>query len=278
MRKSRAKIPTPKFLARSPPVKSPNPILPIALTLCCTLLPPTHAAAQQDAPLQQELQHLGIAAAALDHSLPSFTCQETVISQVLHRKKVEQQTSFTAILRVKRAAADGTLSESYTLTTLNGRPFSGGGFNIPVYVEGGFRRAMIYFLPSLQACYRYQLSSGRIDFETAPAIASPSLCQNEGMSGFAQLDAAGNVTHLERQVSPQGAKDLRLAPFAAFDFTDVALGGRTYRLSHHLLSEIPSGRFTGRFDATYTDCHLFTATVTLGPATEVPPSDTPQPQ
>jgi hypothetical protein len=258
-----------------------KPILTITLTLCCILLIPSNATAQQDAtaspPLTQELHHLGIAAAALDHSLPSFTCQETIVSQLLYRKKVEQQTNFTATLRVNRAA-DGTLAESYFLTTLNGKPFSSGSYSIPVYVAGGFDRAMIYFLPSLQACYRYSLSPGRIDFETAPDSARYPLCKNEGIRGFALLDAAGNVTHLERHVSPQGAKDLRLAPFAAFDFADVDLSGRTYRLSHHLLSEIQADRTTGRFDATYTDCHLFTATVTLGPSTEIPPDSTPKPQ
>jgi hypothetical protein len=248
-----------------------KPNLNLALTLCCVLFLPSNAAAQQDAAptLKQELQRLGAAASALDHSLPSFTCEETVVSQRLHGKKVEQQTNFTATLRAKRAA-DGTLAESYWLTTLNGHPFSAGSFSLPVYVTGGFDRAMIYFLPSLQACYRYKLSPGRIDFETAPDIASHPNCKNEGMHGFAQLDADGNVTHLERRVSPQGAKDLRLAPFAAFDFANVDLSGRTYRLSHHLLSEIPQGRSTGRFDATYTDCHLYTATVTLGPASPNP--------
>jgi hypothetical protein len=248
-----------------------KPIMSLTFTLCCALFLPLNAAAQQDTspPLKQELLRLGAAASALDHSLPSFTCQETVVSQRLHGKKVEQQTNFTATLRANRAA-DGTLAESYWLTTLNGNPFSGGSFSIPVYVAGGFDRAMLYFLPSLQACYRYSLSPGRIDFKTAPDIASHPNCKNEGMHGFALLDAAGDVTHLERHVSPQGAKDLRLAPFAAFDFANVDLSGRTYRLSHHLLSEIPTGKDTGRFDATYTDCHLFTATVTLGPASTNP--------
>jgi hypothetical protein len=241
------------------------------LTLCCALFLASNAAAQQGAAptLKQELQRLGAAASALDHSLPSFTCEETVVSQRLHGKKAEQQTNFTATLRAKRAA-DGTLAESYWLTTLNGNPFSASSFSLPVYVTGGFDRAMIYFLPSLQACYRYNLSPGRIDFETAPDIASHPICKNEGMHGFALLDADGNVTHLERRVSLQGAKDLHLAPFAAFDFANVDLSGRTYRLSHHLLAEIPQGRSTGRFDATYTDCHLYTATVTLGPASPNP--------
>jgi hypothetical protein len=249
----------------------------IALCLCSVAFLRSSATAQQDVPLQQELQRLGAAATALDHTLPSFTCEEAVLSQRLHGKKLQQQTSFTATIRARRSA-DGTLDESYALTTLNGNPFTGGGFSLPVYVRGGFDRAMLYFLPSLQACYRYRLSPGRIAFETAPDAASNATCKNQGMRGFALLDAAGNVTHLERRVSPKATVELHLANFAAFDFASVDLDGHTFRLSHHLLAEIQRGRTTGRFDATYTHCHLYTATVTLGPATELPPPDTSNPQ
>lgn len=259
-------------------MKSTKSSLHRARILACILFMGSKAVAQQDTShkaaltLDQELQHLGDAASALDHSLPSFTCQESAVSQLLRRKKVERQNSLTATLRVNRTA-DGTLAESFKLTTLDNKPFVGGGYSLPVYVAGGFDRAMLYFLPSLQACYRYTLTPGRIDFETAPDAATNPVCKNEGMRGFALLDAEGNVTHLERNVSPEGAHDLRLAPFAVFDFADTNLDGRAYRLSHHLLAEIPEGRYIGRFDATYTDCHLFTATVTIGPATEVSPTE-----
>jgi hypothetical protein len=233
------------------------------------------AAAQQPTPpspeLTQDLQHLGAAAAALSHSLPSFTCRETVVSQRLHGKRIEQQANFIASLRVNRAA-DGSLSESYTPLTLNGQPFTGNSFTIPAYVGGGFDRAMLYFSPTLQPCFHYQLSPHRIDFQSAPG----PTCKNAGMHGFAFLDTDGNVTHLERTVPPGTARYRGLADFAAFDFADVNLNGHTYRLSRHLLAKIKEGRTTGRFEATYTDCHLFSATVTIGPSTAIPPNTPPQ--
>jgi hypothetical protein len=259
-----------------------KPLLHLAL-LISSLAAAQQTAAQQTSTQQrpfapspeptQDLQRLGSAADALAHSLPSFTCQEMVISQRRHGKKVDQQTNFTANLRVNRAA-DGSLSESFLVTNLNGNPFSGGSFNSPVYVSGGFDRAMIYFSPSLQPCFHYQLSAHRIDFESAP---DPT-CTYQGTRGFALLDADGNVTHLERNVSPDVARHLGLADFAVFDFSDVNLNGRTYRLSRHLLAEVNQGRTTGRFEATYANCHLFAATVTIGPATEIPPDNTTKPQ
>jgi hypothetical protein len=248
-----------------------KPILHLALlisSLAAAQQPPTHSPQ-----LDQDLQRLGSAAAALTHSLPSFTCQETVISQRRRGKKIEQQTNFTANLRVNRAA-NGLLSESYTLTTLNGDPFSGASFNIPVYVAGGFDRAMLYFSPNLQPCFHYQLSPHRIDFESVP----DRTCPYQGLHGFALLDADGNVTHLERNISPDNARYRRLADFAAFDFTNVNLNGRTYRLSRHLIAEVNDGRTTGHFEATYTHCHLFSAIVTIGPATEIPPDNPTKPK
>jgi hypothetical protein len=232
------------------------------------------AGAQQPAPpsdLTQALQHLAAAADALTHSLPSFTCQETIVSQRRHGKKVEQQTNFTASLRVNRAA-DGSLSESFAVLTLNGKPFSGGSFNTPTYVSGGFDRAILYFSPKLQPCFNYRLSPHRIDFEGVP---NPT-CIFQGTHGFALLDADGNLTHLERTVPSDQARYRGLADFAAFDFADINLNGRTYRLSRHLLAEVDEGRTTGHFEATYSNCQLFAATVTIGPSTEIPP-DNPNP-
>ena len=234
------------------------------------------AGPQQSAPspeLTQTLQHLGAAATALARSLPSFACQETVVSQRRHGKKVDQQTNFTAALRVNRSA-DGTLSESFATLTLNGQPFTGTSFNLPTYVGGGFDRAMLYFAPDLQPCFHYLLSPQRIDFES---LSDPT-CPYQGMHGFALLDASGNVTHLERTVPPNVASYRGLADFAAFDFADINLNGRTYRLSRHLLAEVNEGRTIGHFEATYTNCHLFGATVTIGPAHEIPPDTKHQPQ
>jgi len=153
--------------------------------------------------------------------------------------------------------------------TLNGKPFPGGTFNMPTYVSGGFDRAILYFSSTIQPCFSYRLSPHRIDFEGLP---DPT-CIYQGTHGFALLDADGNVTHLERTVPPDQARYRALADFAAFDFADINLNGHTFRLSRHLTADVNEGRTTGHFEATYTNCHLFSATVTIGPATEMPPDN-----
>ena len=139
----------------------------------------------------------------------------------------------------------GRLLETFTLTTLNGKPHSGGNPPFPFYTSGGFDAAMVYFLPAHQACYRYSLSQGRIDFETSPDFASHPQCRNDAVHGFALMNATGDVTHMERTVPAEVTHELHLVPFAAIDFAPVELKGQVYRLTQHLITEYPDGRFDG---------------------------------
>jgi hypothetical protein len=237
--------------------------------------------AQQAAPgiqpvtLETLLARLGEQAAALERSMPGFTCLQTASSDELlpgkknTEPKVTRHVTFTANVRVRRGP-DGQLAESAEFLTVNGQPFTGGGFTMPAYAQGGFRQALAYFLPSQQVCFRYKLSAGRIEFEGPPDAAKIPGCRSAGTHGFAALDDEGNLLHLERRVSLQGTLAYALIPFAELDLAPVTLKDVTYRLSSHLLSERQNGRFLDRFESTYTGCKLFTATVTIGPAANVP--------
>jgi len=217
------------------------------------------------------LKHLSKTAEALQHSLPTFTCQETGISEWHSANRLGDHDDFSATLRAKRSP-DGTLSESYELTRLNGRPFSSREFTFPYYVSGGFDRAMRYFLPEQQVCYRYSLSGNRLSFESLPDTSEHPQCHDAELQGMALLDANGDILHLERTVSQQAARRLNLAPFASIDFAPVVLDERIFRLSSHMISDLAEGHFKMHFDVTYSDCRLFTATVKIGPATEVSPA------
>jgi hypothetical protein len=233
------------------------------------------AQAAQPVTLTAILARLGEQAAALERSMPSFTCLQTASSDELlparknSPEKVLRHVTFTANVRVRRGP-DGQLTESAEFLTINGQPFTGGGFTMPAYAQGGFRQALAYFLPSQQVCFRYKLAPDRIEFEGAPDAAKIPGCRSAGTRGFATLDADGDITHLERRVSQQGTLAYALIPFAALDLAPVTLKDVTYRLSSHLLSERQNGHSLDRFEASYTGCKLFTATVTIGPAADMP--------
>jgi hypothetical protein len=247
------------------------PALAVALLSCAmsgraqTTAP---AAAAPETELQRVLKKLGEEAVELEKSLPSFTCAENVVSQELRDGKVRHSVTFTATLRAQRKA-DGHLDESFQITTLDGRPFTNGRVAAPVMMSGGFDQAMRYFHPEQQLCYEFRLSPGRIDFKTTTDSLSHG-CPEKDMAGFALLDTAGDVSYLERTVPVKAAKPLKLATYAAVTFAPVKMGDTTYRLSSHVVGEMPHGKSIGRFDATYSNCRLFKSTVTIGPAEMLP--------
>ncbi len=250
------------------------------VALYAVLFLPCNSAFSQSQPyppdLQQLLQRLADVAESLEHSLPSLTCVESGVSEGINKGKVKKHVEFTANMRAIRTAA-GALDESFTLTQINGKPYSKSSYSFPFFTRGGFDSALAYFLPTHQACYIFSLSTpSRIDFMIAPDAGSHPPCHSDGLHGFAILDPRGNITHIERTVSEQAVHDFQLTPFASIDFAPVELNGQTYRLSRHIVTEYPHGDNTGRFEATYSGCKLFTASVTILPGTEVVP-DTPQP-
>jgi hypothetical protein len=243
------------------------------LLLCAALLLPANVHAQQSAPaspeLQQVLDRLGAAAQSLQRSLPSITCVESGVSETFKKKKVKKRVTFTATMRAIRTP--GGLDESFTLTKIHPKQYFRLHDPFPLFSKGGFDSALAYFLPSQQPCYVYALSPGRIDFATIEDAAFHPPCHADGTRGFALFDAGGNVTHIERSVPEQSMHDFNLTPFVAIDFAPVELNGKTYRLSQHVVSELYEDDDTRRFEATYSGCRLFTATVTILPPTQVVP-------
>lgn len=226
----------------------------------------------QQPSLAVELVRLGEQAASLDRSLPSFSCLQSAVSEELRPGKHGQPTQvvrhveFTANLRVRRRA-DGKLNESAEFLTVDGQPLTASGFTMPAYAQGGFLQAISYFLPEQQHCYVYTQGAGRIDFAAAPHADEDTTCRSAGTTGFALLDEAGGIRHIERRVAAYGVNTYHIIPFAEVDLAPVTLNGAVYPLSRHLVSERANGRFTDRFESTYADCRLFAATVTIGPAT-----------
>lgn len=237
----------------------------------------------QGATLQDELKKLGAEALSLQRDLPSFECNETGLSQAMKKGKVKEQVRFVADVRVERAKA-GRLNEELNVTEVNGKPYSGGRFEPPFMVRGGFGEALFFFLPEAQTCFHYTLSyagsQGRVDFESPPGSFDRPECRDMGAPrGFALLDDAGNATHVERQVQPEYADQVHAVDFAGVDFAPTELDGKVYPLASKVVADVAKkGGVTLRFEATYTGCHLFKATSTILPGmTVVPDTGAPHP-
>jgi hypothetical protein len=215
------------------------------------------------------LERAAAARALLRSSLPSFVCKEEGVSQLLEgrKSKVRLAVAFTGELHVSRSA-DGTVSESFEPPSWADILAHSHGIGIPYYVNGGFRTALDYFDPSRAECYRFAIKPtepNRIDFVGAPDAPADRCKGDIGLTGFALLDPAGDVIHVERRVPDALMRSLRLVPFAAIDLAPVTLNGQTYRLSTRMVSDnlnLPGG-VHGHFEATYTGCKLFHASMTI---------------
>lgn len=238
----------------------------------------TAAAESQATALQAELTKLAASADLLHTDLPGFACTETATSQAIKKNKrnpqkdkVTAEVRFVAQVRAERGE-DGRLNESLTLREVNGKPASGGRFDPPIMVEGGFDQSLDFFLSARQWCFNFTLSwplnQGRIEFVSQPGSFDQAACGEMGApNGFALFDADGNVTHLERHVPSEHALQAHLVEFTAIDFSPSELDGRVYPLPSKVVAEVPKVNATLHFEATYTACHLFKATSKILPGT-----------
>ncbi|MDP9039218.1 MAG: hypothetical protein M3O02_08095 [Acidobacteriota bacterium] len=260
--------------------------LQLHLLLAGAALLAARAQAQAPSPprnstLQQRLAQLATAASDLETRLPNFACRETLLSQERRGDKLKNEVRAAGDLRIERAAG-GNLVEHLQGTERNGKPFSGPSLKLPIFLFGGFKNVLDYFLPQVQPCFVFNLSGDRVDFETAPH-ADPGACSRQlGTSGFALLDPAGDITHLERHVQDAAARARNAAPYVATDLEQVDLGGRSFYLARHVLADVSVGPSQLHWDATYSSCRLFHVSVTLGdPALADPtladPTPTPRP-
>jgi hypothetical protein len=262
-------------------------LLGTALLVACSAIaqsPAAVASQSQTIALQTELTKLAADAVLLHTDLPGFACTETALSQAIKenkrnpkKNKVTERVQFVANVRAERAG-DGRLHESLDVTEVNGKPPSGHGFNPPMMVEGGFDQSLDFFLPERQTCFHFTLSNGRIDFVSPPGTFDRPQCGETGApNGFALLDDAGNVSHMERQVPPELARQVHIVDFASADIVPTELDGKMYPLPAKVVAEVPKDGVVLHFEATYAGCHLFKVTSRILPGTAPVSDNAPDP-
>jgi hypothetical protein len=244
-----------------------------ALLILCVGAMVVRAQRPVDAALDAKLRELAVEAARLEDSLPAFSCTEELTSQAIASKggKVKMQTQATGEVRVV-AAANGKMEDMFTATTMNGKPVGRAPLRVPFFVTGGFRHALSMFRAKEQVCYDFRMEGERIEF--ASKAQTPRGCEDKvGTTGFAQLDTSGAVAHIELNVPVDIARRREVVPSGAVDLSPVTLGDERYLLSTHVVALQPDGKTTYRFEAEYSACRKFHATVTLGAPTVVPDGD-----
>jgi len=241
----------------------------VAVLLACAAAAHGQAAATADG-LQGKLAKLAAASEDLEEHLPSFACKETLVSRELRGKKVKTEVRAAGELRVMRDPT-GKLNERFEASEMNGRPITPDNLRLPMFVSGGFRNALDFLRADLQMCFRFSIAGNRLNFDSGTEAATPECAKHTETRGFALLSSDGDIVHMERQVPVELAQQRNAVPFGSIDLNRTDLGGKSFLLSTHVRAEIPKGKSTYRWEATYSDCRLYSVSVTIGPATLVDP-------
>jgi hypothetical protein len=228
---------------------------------------PALAQQSQDQDLAMHLRQLGAAAEALEAKLPAFACHESLASEEIRGGKVKRHVQAEGDLRIA-ARKDGKMDEQFTVTAINGKPAKPGDLRMPLFVRGGFQHALSMFRPEDQACFDYRLSGQLIDIKSRET-ASEACREKTDFTATALMDEKGLLTHFEFSAPVDVAESRHLIPSAALDFSPADLGGTKFLLSTHVVAQKPVGKSTYRFEASYTGCQLYKATVRIGDATAI---------
>lgn len=229
----------------------------------------------QDAPEPvEQLGRLRATALALQRDLPNISCHQAAVSERLRGEKTKKRVEFEADLTVVRTPR-GELSERSRITVVDGKPWTKTSLKMPLFLVGGVDEAFIFFLPRFQQCFVFRGDARRIDWVSVDAISEDACNVGRGSVGFALLDEAGTVTHLERRTPADAAVRTHVSAFSAYDLKLTTLGNKTYPLSTRVTADIPDGKDTRRFTSEYSDCRLYQGSVTIVPGVTVVPDEAP---
>lgn len=243
----------------------------------------TAHAQQPAATLDQILARIEANTEQYKASVPSFLCDEHIVSQEIHNGKLRRETTVDALFRVTRATSQtGVLSESREVKAIDGKPSSSSSrLKMPITFTGGFSGALAKFLSAdHHECFDYapdpaastpKGGTAAFIFTAREAAAKAPACASiqPGTTGKFVIDSATTqVTHIERTVPYPIGKDRDVLGTAAVDFAPVILSGRSFWLPFMVsasTSETPKTN-AFRFTAHYSNYHRFAATSTILPA------------
>jgi hypothetical protein len=264
------------------------------LLLACTMAVP--AAAQQLDPLSLDdiLLRLESNLHEYDAQVPSFLCDEHVVSQILSNRS--QTTVTDSVFRLKRTVkSDHTtvLDESRDIKKINGRPALGDNLEGPSVLSGAFSGGLAIVSQSQKACMNYKLKPIKPDhlndpyivqFATVPSPEHIAECLlQETGSGRIFIDPATMQIKRMELTAPQHVlnfsgtlADGRPIPPAigiwtiAIDYTPILLGGRSFWMPSTITSNMVANLTTWSFEAHYANYHKLEVTSRIVPSTEEP--------
>jgi hypothetical protein len=254
--------------------------LPSFLSLLACSIAVTAQTPQLDPALDKLLSRVEANTEQYKASVPSFVCDEHIVSQELSDGKLKHETTVDGLFRVTRPTSQGgTLDESREVKAIDGRPSSSKKINMPISFSGGFSGALAKYLSAeRRQCFDYEPGLSRLTppgtaaftFSARGAALKEPACASiqPGTIGKFVVDTAtAQVTQIEREVPYPVGKDQSVIGTASVEFASIILGDKAFWLPTAIsasTSETPKTH-AFRFTARYSNYHRFSASSTILP-------------
>lgn len=230
--------------------------------------------------VEEILQRLDANLSQYDAGVPSFFCEEHVVSEMDHGPR-KDDTVTDSVFRLKRTSNPDhttTLAESRVIKTVDGKPATSQDMDGPTMLSGAFEGGLAAVSLKQAACTNYKLQRIHknrladpyiIRFATVLTPQNTAGCLlQENSKGRVFIDPASmQITHLElttphHTITPG---DRYGSPFIGervitVDYVPVLLGGKTFWMPSTIALRVTSGSGTFHqtvwsFRASYRNYH-----------------------
>jgi hypothetical protein len=244
--------------------------------------------------LNEILQRLKENLTHYDKNVPSFFCDEHVVSQSESDRR-DRNVVTDSTFRVKRVSHPDhttTFTESRDIKSINGQPPASQNQDIngPSLLQGAFEGGLAVVSPNQTSCMKYQLQPIDrkrpsepyvIRFATAFSGSAPDSCLlQEKSKGRVLIDPQSmQIMRLEittpRHVIIPGYAPVIGKRVLTVDYAPIQLGGETIWMPSDITMSAISGSGTFHesvwsFKATYRDYHKLEVTSRIHPGSETP--------
>jgi hypothetical protein len=231
--------------------------------------------------LEEILQRLESNLSQYDSGVPSFFCDEHVVSRMVPDVH-DQETVTDSVFRLKRVVnADHTttLEESREVKTVNGRPATTQEIGGPSIVRGAFEGGLAVVSLSQQSCMNYTLERAKRNDAKAPiVIRFVSVLTSENKGGCLLQENGRGQVYIDRATMQITRMELTTPHHTiipgdemgygaivgewalSVDYAPVVLDGKSFWMPATITSRTASGRGTFHpivwtFKASYRNFH-----------------------
>lgn len=237
------------------------------------------AVAQKVPTLGEILERLQANLNQYDSSVPSFFCDERVLTASPRAPMGYGGTvtdSTFLLKRIPRPDDQVILRESREVKKVNGKPVTGDSIGGGMLYVGAFSNGLALVSLSQQACMDYTLTSNKdpilVEFASVAAAKRPADCRmQEDVSGRAVIDPETmQVTRMQFHASHHMIGSETGWWDVTVEYAPVELDGKTFWLPKRIYESMAVRRASWSYDASYRKYHLMEATSRILPSDETP--------